>query len=58
VTKKEEEIEQEQKEAAKRDEALQKLIDQQLEADENQTEISNYSIQDRSKNPMNAVKNK
>lgn len=58
VTKKEEEIEQEQKEAAKRDEALQKLIDQQLEADENQTEISNYSIQDSSKNPMNAVKNK
>jgi cell division protein FtsW len=58
VTKKEEEIEQEQKEAAKREEALQKLIDQQLEADDHQTEIGNYSIQDSSKNPMDAVKNK
>jgi cell division protein FtsW len=58
VTKKEEEIEQEQKEAAKREEALQKLIDQQLESDDHQTEIGNYSIQDSSKNPMDAVKNK
>ena len=58
VTKKEEEIEQEQKEAAKREEALQKLIDQQLEADEQHTEIGNYSIQDSSRNPMDAVINK
>jgi cell division protein FtsW len=58
VTKKEEEIEQEQKEAAKREEALQKLIDQQLEADEQHTDTENYSIQDSSKNPMDAVKNK
>jgi cell division protein FtsW len=58
VTKKEEEIEQEQKEAAKREEALQKLIDQQLEADEQHTETGNYSIQDSSKNPMDAVINK
>ena len=58
VTKKEEEIEQEQKEAAKREEALQKLIDQQLEADEQNTETGNYSIQDSSRNPMDAVINK
>ena len=58
VTKKEEEIEQEQKEAAKREEALQKLIDQQLEADEQHTETGNYSIQDSSRNPMDAVINK
>lgn len=58
VTKKEEEIEQEQKEAAKREEALQKLIDQQLESDEQHIEPNNYSIQDSSKNPMSAVINK
>jgi cell division protein FtsW len=58
VTKKEEEIEQEQKEAAKREEALQKLIDQQLASDEQQIEPNNYSIQDSSKNPMSAVINK
>ena len=58
VTKKEEEIEQEQKEAAKREEALQKLIDQQLESDEKYIEPNNYSIQDSSKNPMSAVINK
>ena len=57
VTKKEEEIEQEQKEAAKREEALQKLIDQQLEADEHKIS-ENYSIQDSSKNPIDAVINK
>ncbi len=57
VTKKEEEIEQEQKEAAQRDEALQKLIDKQLEEDQH-TETENYSIQDSSNNPMNAVLNK
>jgi cell division protein FtsW len=58
VTKKEEEIELEQKEAAKREEALQRLIDQELEADDKQIEEGNYSIQDSSKNPMDAVLNK
>jgi cell division protein FtsW len=57
VTKKEEEIEQEMKEAAQREEALQKLIDKQLEEDQH-TETDNYSIQDSSKNPMDAVINK
>ena len=58
VTKKEEEIELEQKEAAKREEVLQRLIDQELEADEKHIETGNYSIQDSSKNPMDAVINK
>ena len=58
VTKKEEEIELEQKEAAKREEALQRLIDQELEADDKQPETGNYSIEDSSKNPMDAVLNK
>jgi cell division protein FtsW len=58
VTKKEEEIEQEQKEAAKREEALQRLIDQELETDNKHIETGNYSIQDNSKNPMDAVLNK
>ena len=58
VTKKEEEIELEQKEAAKREEALQRLIDQELEADDKQIEEGNYSIQDSSKNPMDSVLNK
>jgi cell division protein FtsW len=57
VTKKEEEIEQEHKDAAKRDEALQKLIDQQL-AQEDIDAAENYSIEDNSKNPINAVLNK
>jgi cell division protein FtsW len=57
VTKKEEEIEQEMKEAAQREEALQKLIDKQLEEDQH-TETDNYSIQDSSKNPLDAVINK
>ncbi|MGA9638067.1 FtsW/RodA/SpoVE family cell cycle protein [Flavobacterium sp.] len=57
VTKKEEEIEEEQKEAAKREEALQKLIDAQLSADEGSV-ASDYSIEDKSSNPMNAVLNK
>jgi len=57
VTKKEEEIEQEMKEAAQREEALRKLIDKQLEEDQH-TETDNYSIQDSSKNPMDAVINK
>lgn len=56
VTKKEEEITQELKEAAKREEALQKLIDRELE-EENVLE-EEYTIEDASKNPMQAVINK
>jgi cell division protein FtsW len=56
VTKKEEEIEQEQKEAAKREEALQKLIDRELEEDV--VIEGDYSIEDKATNPMNAVLNK
>jgi cell division protein FtsW len=56
VTKKEEEIAEEQKEAALRTEALRKLIDRELEEDK---EIKqDYSIEDNTKNPMNAVLNK
>ena len=57
VTKKEEEIEQEQKEAAKREEALQRLIDAEL-ADEGEKQNESYSIEDKMSNPMNAVLNK
>jgi cell division protein FtsW len=62
VTKKEEEIAQELSDKAKREAALQKLIDKQLE-EENEEELEesnaeNYSIEDNSKNPMNAVLNK
>jgi len=57
VTKKEEEIEQEQKEAAKREEALQRLIDAELASEEQQQKES-YSIEDKMSNPMNAVLNK
>ncbi len=56
VTKKEEEIAQELKDNAKREEALQKLIDRELEEEEVITE--NYSIEDKAKNPMRAVLNK
>ncbi|MFE3866929.1 FtsW/RodA/SpoVE family cell cycle protein [Flavobacterium sp. LS2P90] len=56
VTKKEEEIAQELKESALRDEALQKLIDKQLEDD--YSTDNDYSIEDKTKNPMNAVLNK
>ena len=56
VTKKDEEIEEELKVAAKRDEALQKLIDAELASEE---EInSDYSIEDSSSNPIDAVMNK
>ena len=65
VTKKDEEIAQELSEKAKRDEALQKLIDKQLEEDSQlPTELGveevceNYSVQDNSNNPMNTVLNK
>jgi cell division protein FtsW len=57
VTKKEEELAEEQKDAAKREEALQKLIDAQLLADEEPNNC-NYSIEDKVTNPMDAVLNK
>ena len=69
VTKKEKEIAEENKEKAKREAALQKLIDKQL-AEEEEEEKSltpetaidanneNYSIQDKANNPINAVLNK
>ncbi len=66
VTKKEEEIAQEIKEAAQRETALQKLIDKQLEEDNEELETietasskeQNYSIKEAKSNPMNAVLNK
>ena len=57
VTKKDEEVAQELKDAAKREEALQKLIDGVLEEEEAESETS-YSIEDKVKNPMHAVSNK
>jgi cell division protein FtsW len=56
VTKKEEEIEEELKDAARREEALQKLIDAQLVSEN--IEDQNYSIEDKATNPMDAVLNK
>ena len=56
VTKKEEEIAEEQAEKQKRDEALQKLIDKQLQEDE-AAELEDFSIVDKA-NPMSAVLNK
>ncbi|MGO4822698.1 MULTISPECIES: FtsW/RodA/SpoVE family cell cycle protein [unclassified Flavobacterium] len=56
VTKKEEEIVEEQKVAAKREEALQKLIDAELASEIEKEE--NYSIQDKASNPMDAVLNR
>jgi len=63
VTKKEEEIIEEQQEKEKRKEALQRLIDKELAeedlpVDEVYEEEGMYSIQDNSRNPMNAVLNK
>lgn len=58
VTKKDEEIALEQSEAEKRDLILQKLIDEQIEKEnaiEEVVEENNYSIEDTSKNPMDAV---
>jgi cell division protein FtsW len=60
VTKKEEEIAEEIKDKEKREAALQKLIDKQLE-EENEDELNaneNFSIQDNAANPMKAVLNK
>lgn len=56
VTKKDEEIEEELKVAAKREEALQKLIDAELASAEGN--LDNYSIEDKAANPMDAVLNK
>ncbi|SDX32783.1 FtsW/RodA/SpoVE family cell cycle protein [Flavobacterium degerlachei] len=56
VTKKDEEIEQEQKDAAKREEALNKLIDAELASED--VALDDYSIEDTAVNPMNAVLNK
>ena len=61
VTKKEEEIAEEIKDKAKREAALQKLIDKQLLEEEKEEEIDieeSYSIKDNTGNPMNAVLNK
>jgi cell division protein FtsW len=64
VTKKEEEIAQEISDKVKREAVLQKLIDKQLEEDENEededelSEKENYSIEDKAINPMKAVLNK
>ena len=60
VTKKEEEIAQEQSEAEKREQILQKLIDEQIEKEnaldqEEIVETDNYSIEDASANPMEPV---
>jgi cell division protein FtsW len=55
VTKKEEEITEENIEKQQREEALQKLIDKQLIED---SQEENYSIEDNTNNPMNAVLNK
>ena len=56
VTKKEEEIVQELAEKEKRDKVLKRLIDKQLE-DEEQEEVEDYSIQEVG-NPMKAFLNK
>jgi cell division protein FtsW len=66
VTKKDEEIVEEQQEKERRKEALQRLIDKELaeedlpsdQREEVYKEEQMYSIEDNSKNPMNAVLNK
>ncbi|MNL02520.1 putative lipid II flippase FtsW [compost metagenome] len=64
VTKKDEEIAEEKEEKERRKEALQRLIDKELAeedlpADEiYEEEGMMYSIEDNSRNPMNAVLNK
>ena len=65
ITKKDEEIAQEISDKARREAALQKLIDKQLEEENSPPTsevemidgIENYSIEDNSKNPMNVVLN-
>lgn len=56
VTKKDEEIEEELKIAAKREEALQKLIDAELASTDESSD--KYSIEDKAVNPMDPVLNK
>jgi cell division protein FtsW len=64
VTKKEEEIAEELDEREQRKIALEKLIDKQLEDDNNENDVhgeeenEDYSITETAKNPMNAVKYK
>ena len=58
VTKKDEEIVQELKDAAKREEALQKLIDRAMEDEVEEVAVGNYSIEDKASKPMQAVLNK
>ncbi len=66
VTKKEEEIAEEIKDAARRDAALKKIIDKQLLEEEEESEElvpeyldeKNYSIKEANINPMKAVLNK
>ena len=65
ITKKDEEIAQEISDKARREAALQKLIDKQLEEEISPSTsdvemidgLENYSIEDNSKNPMNVVLN-
>lgn len=57
VTKKDEEILEEKAEKEKREEILKRMIDEQI-AKENAMEDDNFSIQDESENPMNALLNK
>ena len=57
VTKKEEEIAQEKAEKEKRDEILQRMIDEQI-AKEDALEEQQFSIEDKTTNPMNAIMNK
>ena len=57
VTKKEEEIAQEKAEKEKRDEILQRMIDEQI-AREEAFEEQQFSIEDKTTNPMDAVINK
>ena len=67
VTKKEEEIAEEIKDKARRDSALKKLIDKQLEEEDKEESVElvpeyldekNYSIKEVNTNPMKAVFNK
>ncbi|TRX42247.1 FtsW/RodA/SpoVE family cell cycle protein [Flavobacterium restrictum] len=59
VTRKEEEIAEELKEKAIRDEALRKLIDAHIASEEDpEMDATSYSIEDKATNPMSAVANK
>ena len=64
VTKKDEEIAQELRDKTRREAALKKLIDKQIEEEEKEDHTmeeyneENYSIEDKASNPMNAVLNK